>query len=56
MAEIPGCVVHSEAKWDNSIICAMNQVQVRDVLINNPTPKEEFLGSDMKIYWLGVNT
>jgi hypothetical protein len=24
MAEIPGCVVHSEAKWDNSIICAMN--------------------------------
>ena len=35
---IVGCTNHPEAFWDNSIICAMNSVTIRDVMINNPTP------------------
>ncbi|CAK63318.1 unnamed protein product (macronuclear) [Paramecium tetraurelia] len=49
---IPGCVNHPEDFWDNSIICAMNQVTIRDVLVNNPTPDQDFSGVDMKLYRL----
>ncbi|CAK63336.1 unnamed protein product (macronuclear) [Paramecium tetraurelia] len=49
---IPGCVNHPEDFWDNSIICAMNQVTIRDVLVNNPTPEQDFTGVDMKLYRL----
>ena len=30
----------------------MNQVTIRDVLINNPTPVQDFTGVDMKLYRL----
>ncbi|CAD8161606.1 unnamed protein product [Paramecium octaurelia] len=49
---IPGCVTHPEDFWDNSIICAMNQVTIRDVLVNNPMPEYDFQGVDMKLYRL----
>lgn len=49
---ITGCENHPEDFWDNSIICAMNQVTIRDVLVNNPTPAQDFSGVDMKLFRL----
>lgn len=34
----------------------MSQVEVRDVLINNPTPEEDFTGTDMKLFRLDSST
>lgn len=31
------------------MICAMNKVTIRDVLINNPMPADDFKGGDIKI-------
>jgi len=34
----------------------MSQVEVRDVLINNPTPEEDFTGTDIKLFRLDSST
>ncbi|KAM3144741.1 hypothetical protein pb186bvf_003050 [Paramecium bursaria] len=49
---IPECTPQLNAKYDNSLVCPINQVQVRDVLFNNPSPVGTFEGVPFKFYRL----
>lgn len=50
MAGIDGCHEYLTPEWDNSLVCEMNKMKIANLLVNNPVPGADFLGSDMKIY------
>lgn len=48
------CREETSEQWDNSMICDMASVTIRDFFLNNPQPERDFSGLDMRVFRMGM--